>query len=89
MSASTLQKTRFINDARQAMTQLYEAGAACRHMNEVGNDGGLLSGAGVLVDADFINENAGITAATFLAAQTAAPRAVNAVDRAAIAQAKL
>ena len=89
MAVSTLQKTRFITDARAAMTALYEASAQCRHMAEIGTDLGLFSGAGALTNADFINDNAGITATDFLAAGSVANTALSATDRQTIAKVKI
>lgn len=89
MAASALQKTQFITDARAAMTRLLEASADCRHLVEVGTDLGVLSGGGVLVDADFINANAGILAADFLAAGGVANTALSAGNRQTITKVKI
>lgn len=89
MASSTLQKSAYIQSARSAMTQLYNAAALCRRVADEGADMGVLSGAGVLVDGDFINEAAGLLAADFIAALGVANNAVRAADRLAIAKSKL
>lgn len=87
MAASTTQKARYIQQARSALTNLYEAAAQCRHIQDTGTDMGIVPSG--LVDADFANDDIGITAVDFQAATFSANRAVNAVDRATIAKAKL
>ena len=88
MARSILQKTAAIDTARGAITQLYQSAAAARAAFDLLTDMGLLA-AGALTDADFINENAGISAADFVAGVTAANHAVNNSDRAALAAVRI
>lgn len=86
---SQTQKTNYISDVRSAVTQLANASALCRSLLERGTDMGMFTGAGKLVDADFINENSGLTYADFVAGGTAATNALVTADRQAIAKIRL